>query len=84
MAGMREGEWPYLLKKLFCVYFFSYNLALSEKKCNFVGDIQLKEKIMATLTDVDAEAIRQRLVVKESLTIRKCSWLTIMTTSPTH
>ena len=48
--------------------FFSYNLALSEKKCNFVGDIQLKEKIMATLTDVDAEAMRQRLVVKESLT----------------
>lgn len=39
---------------------------------------------MATLTDVDAEAMRQRLVVKESLTIRKCSWLTIMTTSPTH
>lgn len=26
------------------------------------------EKIMATLTDVDAEAMRQRLVVKESLT----------------
>lgn len=57
-------------KKLFLRIFFSYNLALSEKKCNFVGDIQLKEKIMATLTDVDvdAEAMRQRLVVKESLT----------------
>ena len=58
----REGGW------LFCVYFFRYNLVLSEKKCIFVGDIKLKEKIMATLTDVDAEAMRQRLVVKESLT----------------
>ena len=58
----REEEW------IFLRIFFSYNLALSEKKCNFVGDIQLKEKIMATLTDVDAEAMRQRLVVKESLT----------------
>lgn len=48
--------------------FFRYNLVLSEKKCIFVGDIKLKEKIMATLTDVDAEAMRQRLVVKESLT----------------
>ena len=55
-------------KKALLRIFFSYNLALSEKKCNFVGDIQLKEKIMATLTDVDTEAMRQRLVVKESLT----------------
>lgn len=68
IAGMCEGEWPYLFKKLFLRIFFRYNLALSEKKCNFVGDILLKEKIMATLTDVDAEAMRQRLVVKESLT----------------
>lgn len=60
-SGREEG-W------LFLRIFFSYNLALSEKKCNFVGDIYLKEKIMATLTDVDAEAMRQRLVVKESLT----------------
>ena len=58
----REGGW------IFLRIFFRYNLALSEKKCNFVGDIQLKEKIMATLTDVDTEAMRQRLVVKESLT----------------
>ena len=43
---MREGngrdagrEWPYLLKKLFLRIFFRYNLALSEKKRNFVGDI---------------------------------------------
>lgn len=82
MAGMREGNcrdaWRELqgcvrgmalpFKKALFRIFFSYNLALSEKKCNFVGDIQLKEKIMATLTDVDAETMRQRLVVKESLT----------------
>lgn len=60
-SGREEG-W------IFLRIFSRYNLALSEKKCNFVGDIQLKEKIMATLTDVDAEAMRQRLVVKESLT----------------
>lgn len=59
---------PYPFKKLFLRIFIRYNLALSEKKCNFVGDILLKEKIMATLTDVDEEAMRQRLVVKESLT----------------
>ena len=33
------GEWPYLLKKLFLRIFIRYNLALSEEKCNFVGDI---------------------------------------------
>jgi len=39
IAGMCEGEWPYLFKKLFLRIFSRYNLALSEKKCNFVGDI---------------------------------------------
>ena len=28
-----------LFKKLFLRIFFRYNLALSEEKCNFVGDI---------------------------------------------